>query len=115
MSEACALLIHPNPDNGLLDSILPICNAVVLSPQRHSSQQSAQRNSRVTQYWYTPGQDLLELAIHICRAHKINAVPPLWEGMVESVSAITAALGLSGNPLSATQSSRDKYLASLRF
>jgi biotin carboxylase len=116
MIDKSALIIHPSPNDELLESLLCVCrHLIVLSPKGYGDEQCKNLAQRVTRYHYTSSEDLIELAHRINDEHDIGVIPPMWEGSVESTSMICTALGFPGNPVSAARAARDKYLASIHF
>src|SRR5215469_8772687 len=112
-SDARALLIHPNPDPEMLEALLTVCERlIVLSSMRNPR---VRVNDRITWEVCEDEERIVESACRLCLEEKVQIVPPLWEGVVEATSIVSAALGLPGNSPQAARASRDKYEASLCF
>jgi len=112
-SNATALVIHPAPEQGLLESVLRECAQVhVLSA---GPAYVGERDARIVRHRYPPGDDLLPFARQIQARYGIDVVVPAWEGAAEQSAVIARALGLAGNPPEAARAARDKGLAAERW
>ena len=113
LTNSTALLIHHRPEETLLDSILSVCGKlVVLDPT--STSELPGRNERVITYTCDP-ENLVPYALELCKKHKVNVVPAIWEGSVEITATICSALNIKGNPIQSARLARDKYSAARKF
>lgn len=106
MSSAAVLLLHPSPERELIDSVAAAGAPFVALTSRPVDDARA-----AARYVYAPGDDLPTIAAAVATRHSVRAVPPLWEGMVETAAAVSARLGLRHNSTAAAAATRDKAKA----
>jgi biotin carboxylase len=115
MKRGGALIVHPAPDEALLQALLSECARVAVLSMTADAPGRTELGPRVTQYRCRSGDDLVTLAQAIDRESPIAAAVPVWEGGVAATAAICATLRLRGNSLAAAKASRDKYAAAKCF
>ncbi|HEV8558423.1 MAG TPA: ATP-grasp domain-containing protein [Actinophytocola sp.] len=101
-----ALVLLAAPDREVAESALAQADrVVVLSPAQGGP--GTPDDDRVTFLRYDGADDALAIAAAV----RPDAVIPIWEGAVETGAVLAEALGLPGNPPTATRAARDKAVA----